>query len=178
MTSTVSYIKKNPGSVLIRGKSFSVPVIFPRGFGSDVTTIVNHTISFKTIRAAGRLGDDIFIPSLILGLGVTVAPEQVENYSKGASFNEVASDLLIDAIGFGVSELAGDIVGILGGGLPGMFITDVLVGAGYDELADEFRSVLEEVGYNIDVMPEDLPQAIPVPTPPPPYIPEETPSPR
>ena len=178
---TLGYLKDNP--ITIKGKNFVVPVVIPNiGREQD---IVFHTIKFKSIRTAGRLGDDYLPWTLAAGAVTTIAPEQIEDYHKGSPFSEYLADFLIDGTGFVVSEIVGDVVGkgsaaIVGPLSPIVEIgIDWYTGSLYDNIMDNKRKGLQRFLEGTQITPPVLPApAIPAPTPPPrKNPPTETPTP-
>jgi len=151
VSATIDYIKENPNRTLIQGKSFNLPVVIPKGYGNETTQIINTTISFKSIRTTGRLGDDLIPITLAIGWLLTIAPEQVENYFTGAEWNEYVGDFVVDTGGFATSEMAGDIVG--GSlaflhpvaGLGGNFAGDIAWGLAWE-------NAMETEGYRLSAI--------------------------
>lgn len=183
--STLSYIKENPNSVIINGKSFNIPVVLPKGFGRQNIEIVNTTISFKTIRIVGRLGDDTIPATFIAGGLLTLAPEQIENIHKGAPISEYVADALIDGGGYVVSEIVGDAFGAASAPIVGpwaigvMVLSDAWAGNIYDNyFTDERRSFLQEILEATQITPPKTPGIVPTQVPHPPLIPNGTPTPQ
>jgi hypothetical protein len=98
------------------------------------------------VRSFGRLVGDASIPPLfMIGWGLTLAPEQIRNFSTDASWNERLADGVVDSGNFLVGEAAGWAVGLLsapeaGPGAIGVkLVADVVAGAYYDSKADQFN---------------------------------------
>ena len=96
------------------------------------------------VRGFGRLVGDVSVPPLLLiGWGLTLAPEQVRNITTHAPWNERLADGIVDSGNFLVGEAAGWVVGLLsvpeaGPGAVGLKLAaDVFAGAYYDAKADQ-----------------------------------------
>ncbi len=98
----------------------SIPLPMLKGFGmDDVAGPLKYTIKTDTaIRTFGRVLDD-FSPGILTGIGwgITVTPNLVKNVREKSPWNQTATDLLIDTVGFGISELAGWGAGLIFGGI-------------------------------------------------------------
>ena len=77
-------------------------------------------VSSGEVRTIGRgPGEDLAGPGMMLaGLFLTVTPNQVENHLNNAPIEERLYELGVDMMGFGISELVGDVVQI--GGMEGL----------------------------------------------------------
>ena len=127
-----------------------VTLVLPmlRGLGMDEVAgpLVQTFDSSFWVRSAGRLvGDASAVPLLIVGWGITLAPEQIRNVRTGAPWNEFAADGMIDSGIFAASELAGlaglGIGSYFGGpavGVPFKFAFDLGAGAGLDYLSGQY----------------------------------------
>jgi len=154
-----------------------------RSFGEMPMPMLRRIALDETAQSIGRtlgrtVGDSLLGPAIIVGYGLTIAPEQVENILTGARWNEYAADLAVDSGGFIVSEGVGYVAGVtafsLGLGPPGAvggkLGGDVLAGVVWDYLADKYawRDQLEEIIRNAPaaMVNPPLPQTpIPIPTP-------------
>jgi len=179
----------------------AIPVL--RSFGELPMPMLRRIALDETAQSIGRtlgrtIGDSLVVPAFIVGYGLTIAPEQVENILTGARWNEYVADMAVDSGGFVVSELIGYAagtgltgagpVGALGGKLGG----DILAGVAWDYVADRY-AWRETVGNAVPAIADamvnpPLPQtpiprptpdltAPPTGTPTPPSIPTETPTP-
>ena len=181
--STISYIKDHPNEVLVKGKSFVLPVVIPKGFGRESIEIINTKISFKTIRTVGRLGEDTIPATFIAGGLLTVAPEQIENWNKGARPSEYLADAIIDGSGYIASEVVGDAFGaatapIIGPWAIGvMVLSDAWAGNLFDNHTDNQRLFLQEMIEASQTHSSSPSGIIPVPAPHPPSIRTGTPTP-
>ena len=137
-------------------------------------------------RTLGRtIGDSLVVPAFMVGYGLTIAPEQIENILTGARWNEYVADMAVDSGGFFVSEGAGYLGGALGvslglgpvGGLGGKLGGDVAAGVAWDYIADrnDWRSQLEGTFGRIPgaIAYPPLPET-PVPRPTPDFTPPST----
>jgi hypothetical protein len=118
----------------------TIPVAIPNGLGAEhagqeiMTYAVDHP---TTVRVVGREGGEI--PGVTaIGLGVTLAPAQIDDFNTNASLSRHISDGLIDTLGFGLSEGGGALgitatAGLCGPCGPlGGAIANLGVGAAYD----------------------------------------------
>ncbi len=160
---------------------FSRYIVLPSEIGdiNFVKVVFNELSPGDITRMAGRTVGTINVP---IGWFLTVMPEQIENVLTQASSQEVRADLLIDTIGFGLSEVVGYSVGIgttafvspstggtgviVGVGV-GLF-ANIVTGATYDYLIDknDIRQKMTQAYYEWDKfkeLPEDK-KPKPIPT--------------
>jgi hypothetical protein len=140
-----------------------ITVVLPmlRGFGmDDVAGPLIRTIDTSFwVRSAGRLlGDAAAPPLFVVGWGLSVAPEQIQNIRTGAEWNEFAADFAVDSGIFLASEGVGWFTGVAGTafgaqfgapwvGVPAKLIGDFGTGFGLEWAADtlNLRPWLTEV---------------------------------
>jgi hypothetical protein len=89
-----------------------VTLVLPmlRGLGMDEVAgpLVQTFDSSFWVRSVGRfVGDAAATPLLIIGWGISLAPEQIRNIGSGAPWNEFVADGIVDSGIFVGSELAG-----------------------------------------------------------------------
>jgi hypothetical protein len=125
-------------------------------------TLIKRIDTDIAIRTLGRtLGDDVFGPLapvlMSLGWAISLAPEQIENWNKGAPLSEYLADAIVDTGGFVISEVAGDLAGLgteAWTGNPALalgaqFVGDIGIGVAYDllirdlEARDRLRQEIE-----------------------------------
>jgi hypothetical protein len=102
-------------SVTITKSVETIPVLIPRGLGV-AEGIVDYGISHPTgIRAITRTEGDAGVVDPVLGLlgvGLTLAPEQIQDFRNQATWERHTSDALIDLGGYGASEILGGVLGV------------------------------------------------------------------
>lgn len=98
------------------------------------------------VRGVGRLIGDASVPPLFLiGWGLTIAPEQIENISTHAPWDERVADGVVDSGNFLVGEAVGWVVGLASfpqtgpGAVGAKLALDVGAGFAYDVVADNFN---------------------------------------
>jgi hypothetical protein len=149
------------------------------------------------VRAVGRLiGDASGPPLLMIGWGLTLAPEQIRDISSHAPLEERLADAAVDSGNFLLGEGVGWFVGIASssltgpGGVAAKLGSDVGVGFVYDILADQL-DWREKLAVEIGQVPEETlrglaettqrmfeQEANRVPTPDFPVVASATPSPQ
>jgi RHS repeat-associated protein len=130
----------------------------------EIFIILSDGFNFKTIkyttpglymddflRGVGRGVGNIDPLTSMIGIGLCVSPELIENISKGATASEYKADLIIDVGGFFVADIMGKSFGTMLGalsapevgeaapivGIVGGFVVDVSVGYNYDYMIEE-----------------------------------------
>ncbi|MBK6793255.1 MAG: hypothetical protein IPG80_12155 [Anaerolineales bacterium] len=109
----------------------------------------------RTIRALGRTIGDVTAPvTLGFGLGLTIAPNLIDNIKNLRSPARITADIMIDTFGFVLSEAVGIGVGLLVAAFTGnIYIAgvskigaDIVTSVAYDTFIDSnnVREVLEE----------------------------------
>ena len=113
------------------------------------------------VRAVGRLiGDASVPPLLVIGWGLSLAPEQIRDMSSHAPWEERLADAAVDSGDFLLGEGVGWFVGLAGTGLTGpggvaaKLGSDVGIGVVYDVLADQL-GWREKLTTEIGQIPEE-----------------------
>lgn len=98
----------------------TLPILRGMGLDEVIGPISRTYDGAAVLRTIGRTAGDVgATPLLLVGYGLTIGPNLVENVSAGASWTDTRADLLIDSGGFAVSELVGLAAGVAATGLTG-----------------------------------------------------------